>query len=65
MSKSKSVLGVRLPDDMKKQFNRKASRFGNASDVHRELIQAFLDGRLTIEPNPNLKLEGLYDEFRK
>ena len=65
MSKGQTVLGVRISQDMKKKFNRKAGRFGNVSEVHREIIQAFIDGRLIIEPNPNQPLEGLYNVYRE
>lgn len=39
-------------------FNRKAQKYGIPSDVLRELVQAFLDDRLVIQPDP--KKESLY-----
>lgn len=39
-------------------FHRKAEKYGRPSDVLRELIEAFLDDRLVIKPDP--KKESLY-----
>ena len=51
-------LTVRLKPAAHKAFRVKASRYGGVSDVLRELIEAFLDDRLVIQPNP--KKESLY-----
>jgi len=36
-------------------FQEKCKPFGKPSDVLREMIDAFLSDRMTIEPNPNRK----------
>lgn len=55
--KSKYVV-IRVTPGTHKAFHRKADLYGNVSDVLRELIEAFLDDRLVIKPNP--KKESLY-----
>lgn len=56
-----SYLSVRLSDKTRSKFHTKARRFGTPSEVLRELIEAFNDDRLTIQPpvNRNPK-ENLY-----
>lgn len=49
---------LRLSKKLKMDFQRKAHRFGKAPDVLREIMQAFVDNRLTIQPDP--KKETLY-----
>ena len=48
----------RVTHRVRTAFNRKAERYGKPSDVLRELIEAFLDDRLVIQPNP--RKESLY-----
>ena len=58
--KPKSVfLTVRVPPGTRTKFHAKAKRYGSPSDVIRELIEAFLEDRLTINPPVNRK-ESLY-----
>jgi len=45
-----STLSVRVTEKMQTAFHRRASRYGKPSDTLRELIQAYLDGRLTVTP---------------
>lgn len=49
---------LRVSQRVRTSFNRKAERFGKPSEVLRELIDAFIDDRLVIQPNP--KKESLY-----
>jgi len=49
---------LRVNQRVRTAFNRKAERYGKPSDVLRELIEAFLDDRLVIQPNP--RKESLY-----
>jgi hypothetical protein len=53
-----SFITVRVSGKVRTAFHRKAERFGKPSDVMRELIEAFLDDRLVIKPDP--KKESLY-----
>jgi hypothetical protein len=53
-----AFMTVRVNVKVRTAFHRKAERFGKPSDVLRELIEAFLDDRLVIQPNP--KKENLY-----
>lgn len=53
-----SSLQIRLPTAVRKDFQKKATRYGNPSQVLREIIQAFIDDRLVIQPNP--RKESLY-----
>lgn len=55
------ILSLRLPESLRRRFNAKAQKFGKAADVHRELLEAFVEDRMTIRPNPNKpSLENLY-----
>jgi hypothetical protein len=45
-----SFLSVRLPDRMRTKFHAKAKKFGKPSEVLRELIDAFVEDRVTIQP---------------
>jgi hypothetical protein len=61
MSSPKSFdthMTLRVTGRVRTAFNRKAERYGKPSDVLRELIEAFLDDRLVIKPNP--RKESLY-----
>lgn len=56
------VLYLRVRKGLKKAFQNKAQRFGDSADVHRELLEAFVDGRVTISPDPNKpQKENLYE----
>ena len=44
----------------KRAFNLKADDIGKRSEVLRELIRAFLEDRLTIEPPKSMKLNKMY-----
>ena len=62
MSQPKSAfMTVRVTDKTRTKFHAKASKLGTPSEVHREIVEAFVEDRLTIQPpvirNP---LEKLY-----
>jgi len=52
-------LNVRLTPSDHKAFHRKAEKFGQPSDVLREIVQAFNTDRLVIQP-PVTPKESLY-----
>ena len=43
-------LSVRVTDSVRDKFHVKALPFGLPSDVLRELIDAFIDDRITVKP---------------
>jgi metal-responsive CopG/Arc/MetJ family transcriptional regulator len=56
-------VAVRLAPALHRTFTQKAAQYGGRSEVMRELIRAFCENRLTIEPP---KLEGtIYHDNRK
>jgi len=59
-SKLKSkFLVVRVTDKTRTKFHIKAQKFGQPSDVLREIVEAFIDDRLIIQPPVTVK-ESLY-----
>lgn len=54
-----AFLTVRVTGQTRSKFHAKAQKFGQPSDVLRELIEAFLEDRLSIVPPVNRK-ESLY-----
>ncbi len=56
--KSKFLV-VRVTDKTRTKFHNKAQRYGNPSDVLREIVEAFNDDRLVIQP-PVTRKESLY-----
>lgn len=59
-TKSKSkFLTIRVTPDDHKKFHCKVKKFGQPSEVLREIIQAFMDDRLAIQPPVTVK-ESLY-----
>lgn len=51
ISKSK-FLSLRVSPKTHKAFSVKASKFGGTSEVLRELVDAFIEDRVTVKPNP-------------
>lgn len=45
-------LTVRLTPQERKEFSRKAESYGGPTFVMRELVEAFMENRLTVQPNP-------------
>ena len=56
--KSKFLV-VRVTDKTRTKFHSKAQKFGSPSDVLREIVEAFNDDRLVIQP-PVTRKESLY-----
>ena len=58
---SKSAfMSVRVTDKTRTKFHDKALKVGTPSEVHREIVEAFVEDRLTIQPPVIRKLEKLY-----
>ena len=49
----------RVTDKTRTKIHNKAQRYGNPSDVLREIVEAFNDDRLVIQP-PVTRKESLY-----
>lgn len=54
-----AFLTVRVTGSTRTKFHARAQKYGQPSDVLRELIEAFIDDRLSIVPPVNRK-ESLY-----
>jgi len=54
-----SFLVVRVTDKTRTKFHTKAQKFGTPSNVLREIVEAFNEDRLVIQPPVNSK-ESLY-----
>jgi hypothetical protein len=52
-------LSTRVRPDTHKKFHVKARKYGQPSDVLRELVDAFIDDRIKIQPPVTVK-ESLY-----
>ena len=59
MSK-KAMVHVRVASNTRDAFYVKAARFGSPAYVLRELIEAFVEDRVTIKPPTNRQGESLY-----
>jgi hypothetical protein len=55
-----AFLTVRVTDKTHTKFHDKALKIGTPSEVHREIVEAFVEDRLTIQPPVIRKLEKLY-----
>ncbi len=53
-----TYITIRVNKETHKEFMGKVVKYGKPSDVLREIIEAFLDDRLVIQPNP--RKESLY-----
>lgn len=64
MSKRMNMyLTTRVTESTRTQFTKKARRYGDPGAVLRELIEAFVDNRITIHRDPNrVSMEKLYNE---
>lgn len=50
-----AFLTVRINKETADAFRKRAKEYGGTSQVIRELAEAFVDDRLTVQPNPNRK----------
>ena len=64
MNRRTTFLTVRLPTQTHTEFRAKATRFGGVSEVLRELVAAFLEDRLTVQPPKQPQKESLYHVHR-
>jgi len=46
------MLCIRCSSMLRSRFYRTAKKIGNPSDVLRDLMQAFVEGRVTVTPDP-------------
>ena len=60
MNKRTTFLTVRLQQQTHQAFRVKAEKYGGISEVLRELVEAFIDDRLTVIPPVTPKKESLY-----
>jgi len=60
MTKRTTFLTVRLQQQTHHAFREKATRYGGVSEVLRELVEAFIEDRLTVIPPVTPKKESLY-----
>lgn len=58
-------VNVRVDDTLHQAFMAKAARFGGKSEVMRELIEAFVEDRITVAPPTRPLKESLYHVTRK
>lgn len=58
-------LCVRVSKQQSDEFNKHAKRFGKPSDVHRDLLQAFIDKKITLSPSPisNLRNHSMIEQL--
>ncbi len=58
-----AFLTIRITNEMRDAFVEKSRLFGRPSEVHRELVEAFVDDRITIKANPKKPtMEKLYND---
>jgi hypothetical protein len=60
MNKRTTFLTVRLQQQTHQAFRAKAEKYGGISEVLRELVEAFIEDRLTVTPPVTPKKESLY-----
>lgn len=52
MTHKSKLLTVRVTEKFRTRFNRKAKKYEvPASEIHRQILTAFVEDRLTIEPD--------------
>ena len=61
MARLTTFLTLRVAQSTRDKFRNKSKAYGGPTVVHRELIEAFLEDRLTIKPNADKPtMEKLY-----
>ncbi len=55
-----AYMTLRVTSATLKAFHDRARLFGKPAEVHREIIDAFIEGRLTIKPPKSINQESLY-----
>ena len=60
MKQKSCQLSVRVTEQTRDEFIAKATQYGLFSEVLRELIDAFVEDRITIKPPVNRNFKGLY-----
>ena len=54
-------MSVRVPHKTRDKFYKLSAKYGKPSDVMKELVEGFIDGRVTIQ-KPEKPMEKLYNE---
>ena len=57
-----SYLTVRVTPSLQKKFMSKARKYGLPSDIHRELIKAFVEDRMTLDKPTVVPKEQLFNK---
>ena len=52
------LMAVRVPDDVKEKFKKLSAKYGGMAYVMRELIVAFVENRVEIQPPKNPLFKG-------
>jgi len=47
-----AVIYLRVTPDVKKAFDKRAESYGKPSEALRELVLAYIDGRVVVTPRP-------------
>lgn len=55
------IMSVRVPHKTRDKFYKLSAKYGKPSDVMKELVEGFIDGRVTIQ-KPEKPMEKLYNE---
>ena len=55
------MIYLRVNPGFPKRFKKVASKYGNPAAVHREILTAFIEGRVTLQPPRNPQMENLYE----
>jgi len=55
-----SYLTVRVTPSLQKKFMSKVKKYGQPSDIHRELIKAFVEDRMTLDKPTVVPKEQLF-----
>ena len=55
------MIYLRVDPGFPKRFKKAASKYGNPSAVHREILTAFIEGRMILDPPRHSQMEKLYE----
>lgn len=56
-----AILSVRVSHKLRNDFREKAEQYGTPAEVHKELIEAFVDDRVSLTRKPR-PLDNLYGD---
>ena len=55
------MIYLRVNPGFPKRFKKVAGKYGEPAAVHREILTAFIEGRITLQPPRHPQLEKLYE----